>query len=269
MKLINIGFGNLVNSDKLIAVVAPDAAPVKRIVQDAKSKGMLVDATCGRKCKAVLVTTTLCCPPSPQRLFITEQLKARNKRMNSKSKGKLVLYTGSSGVGKGTIMAELLKRNPNIRLSVSNTTRKPRKGEIDGVHYNFVTKEQFEKLIEENGFLEYAKYCDNYYGTPKKQVEDLLNQGYDVFLEIEVQGGLQILEKYPDVLSIFILPTSIDSLSRRLHRRGTEDEKTIAKRLAEAEHEMSFKNRYKYNVVNDDLDTAVNEVLDILEKESK
>ncbi len=103
----------------------------------------------------------------------------------------------------------------------------------------------------------------------KKQVEDLLNQGYDVFLEIEVQGGLQILEKYPDVLSIFILPTSIDSLSRRLHRRGTEDEKTIAKRLAEAEHEMSFKNRYKYNVVNDDLDTAVNEVLDILEKESK
>ncbi len=188
--------------------------------------------------------------------------------MNSK-KGKLVLYTGSSGVGKGTIMAELLKRNPNIRLSVSNTTRKPREGEIDGVHYNFVTKQQFENLIKENGFLEYAQYCDNYYGTPKKQVEDLLSQGYDVFLEIEVQGGLQILEKYPDVLSIFILPTSIDSLSRRLHRRGTEDEETINKRLAEAEREMSFKDRYKYNVVNDDLDTAVNEILEILEKESK
>lgn len=188
--------------------------------------------------------------------------------MNSK-KGKLVLYTGSSGVGKGTIMAELLKRNPNIRLSVSNTTRKPREGEIDGVHYNFVSKQQFENLIKENGFLEYAQYCDNYYGTPKKQVEDLLSQGYDVFLEIEVQGGLQILEKYPDVLSIFILPTSIDSLSRRLHRRGTEDEETINKRLAEAEREMSFKDRYKYNVVNDDLDTAVNEILEILEKESK
>uniref|UniRef100_UPI00386AD127 guanylate kinase n=1 Tax=Ruminococcus sp. TaxID=41978 RepID=UPI00386AD127 len=163
----------------------------------------------------------------------------------------------------------LLKRNPNIRLSVSNTTRKPREGEIDGVHYNFVTKQQFENLIKENGFLEYAQYCDNYYGTPKKQVEDLLSQGYDVFLEIEVQGGLQILEKYPDVLSIFILPTSIDSLSRRLHRRGTEDEETINKRLAEAEREMSFKDRYKYNVVNDDLDTAVNEILEILEKESK
>lgn len=189
--------------------------------------------------------------------------------MNSNSKGKLVLYTGSSGVGKGTIMAELLKRNPNIRLSVSNTTRKPREGEIDGVHYNFVTKAQFEELIKNDGFLEYAKYCDNYYGTPKKQVEDLLSKGYDVFLEIEVQGGLQILEKYPDILSIFILPPSMESLSRRLHRRGTEDEETIGKRLAEAEREMSFKNRYKYNVVNGDLDTAVNEVLDILKKESK
>ena len=91
-------------------------------------------------------------------------------------------------------MAELLKRNPNIRLSVSNTTRKPRKGEIDGVHYNFVTKEQLEKLIEENGFLEYAKYCDNYYGTPKKQVEDLLNQGYDVFLEIEFREDFKFLK---------------------------------------------------------------------------
>lgn len=189
--------------------------------------------------------------------------------MNSKSKGKLVLYTGSSGVGKGTIMAELLKRNPNIRLSVSNTTRAPREGEIDGVHYNFITKEQFEELIKNDGFLEYAKYCDNYYGTPKKQVEDLLGEGYDVFLEIEVQGGLQILEKYPDVLSIFILPPSMESLSRRLHRRGTEDEETINKRLGEAEREISFKNRYKYNVVNDDIDTAVNEILDILKKESK
>ena len=129
--------------------------------------------------------------------------------MSSKKRGILVLYTGSSGVGKGTIMAELLKRDPSIRLSVSNTTRDPREGEIDGVHYNFVTKEQFEELIDSNGYLEYAKYCDNYYGTPKKQVEDLLDEGYNVFLEIEVQGGLQILEKYPDVLSIFILPPSM------------------------------------------------------------
>lgn len=187
--------------------------------------------------------------------------------MNSKKRGRLVLYTGSSGVGKGTIMAELIKRDPNIRLSVSNTTRAPRDGEIDGVHYNFVTKEQFEELISNDGYLEYAQYCDNFYGTPKQQVEDMLNEGYDVFLEIEVQGGLQILEKYPDVLSIFILPPSIDVLEKRLRKRGTEEEDTILKRLSEAEREISFKDRYKYNVVNGDLETAVEEILNILNKE--
>ncbi|MCD8025959.1 MAG: guanylate kinase [Clostridiales bacterium] len=188
--------------------------------------------------------------------------------MSNKKRGTFVLYSGSSGVGKGTIMAELLKRDPSIRLSVSNTTRSPREGEIDGVHYNFVTKEQFKKLIDEDGYLEYAQYCDNYYGTPKKQVEDLLNEGYNVFLEIEVQGALQIMAKYPDVLSIFILPTSIESLNRRLHRRGTESEETINERLAQAQRELTYKDRYKYNVVNDDLDAAVNEVLDILHKEA-
>ena len=187
--------------------------------------------------------------------------------MNSKKRGMLVLYTGSSGVGKGTIMQELLKRDKNIRLSVSNTTRPPIEGEIDGVHYNFVTKEQFESLIQKDGYLEYAEYCGNYYGTPKQQVEDLLNQGYDVFLEIEVCGGLQIMEKYPDVLSIFVLPPSIDTLEKRLRRRGTEDEETILKRLGEAKREIEFSEKYKYVVVNDRLEDAVDEILDILKKE--
>ena len=187
--------------------------------------------------------------------------------MNNNKRGILVLYTGSSGVGKGTIMSELLKRDENIRLSVSNTTRAPREGEIDGVHYNFVTKEQFEKLIDEDGYLEYAKYCENYYGTPKKPVEDMLSQGYNVFLEIEVQGGLQIMEKYPDVLSIFILPPSMDVLENRLRGRGTEKEEVIQKRLAEAKNEITFKDKYKYRVVNGELETAVEEILDILHKE--
>lgn len=187
--------------------------------------------------------------------------------MNSKKRGMLVLYTGSSGVGKGTIMQELLKRDKNIRLSVSNTTRPPREGEIDGVHYNFVTKEQFESLIQKDGYLEYAEYCGNYYGTPKQQVEDLLNQGYDVFLEIEVCGGLQIMKKYPDVLSIFVLPPSIDTLEKRLRRRGTEDEETILKRLGEAKREIECSEKYKYVVVNDRLEDAVDEILDILKKE--
>lgn len=188
--------------------------------------------------------------------------------MSSKKRGTLVLYTGSSGVGKGTIMQELLKRDKNIRLSVSNTTRAPREGEIDGVHYNFVTREQFEKLISEDGYLEYAEYCNNYYGTPKKQVEDMLEQGYDVFLEIEVQGGLQIMEKYPDVLSIFILPPSVEVLEKRLRNRGTEDEETITKRLAEAKNEIAVKDKYRYNVVNGELEKAVEEVLEILHKET-
>ena len=186
--------------------------------------------------------------------------------MNSKKRGMLVLYTGSSGVGKGTIMQELLKRDKNIRLSVSNTTRLPREGEIDGVHYNFVTKEQFESLIRKDGYLEYAEYCGNYYGTPKQQVEDLLNQGYDVFLEIEVCGGLQIMEKYPDVLSIFVLPPSMDTLEKRLRDRNTEDEETILERLGQAKREIGCKDKYTYVVVNDKLDDAVDEILDILKK---
>ena len=175
--------------------------------------------------------------------------------MSINRKGNLILFTGSSGVGKGTIIKELLDRDKNIRLSVSNTTREPREGEIDGVHYNFLTREQFNDVLKKDGYLEHAEFCGNLYGTPKKQVE--------------VKGGLQILDKYPDILSIFILPPSMESLERRLRRRGTEDEETIRKRLAQAAEEISYKDRYKYNVVNGDLETAINEVLDILHKEDE
>ncbi len=188
--------------------------------------------------------------------------------MSKNGKGKLVLYTGSSGVGKGTIMQELLKRDKNIRLSVSNTTREPRKGEIDGVHYHFVTEEQFKSIIPNDGYLEYAKYCDNYYGTPRKPVEEMLDKGYNVFLEIEVQGGIQIMEKYPDVLSIFILPPSMEVLEKRLRNRGTEDEETVLERLHEAENEIKYAEKYKYNVVNGELEKAVDEILDILKRET-
>jgi len=177
-----------------------------------------------------------------------------------------VLYTGCSGVGKGTIMKELLRRDPNIRLSVSNTTREPRDGEIDGVHYRFVTREEFLALADADGYIEYAEYCDNLYGTPKQHVEELLAAGYDVFLEIEVQGGLQVMEQFPDVLSIFILPPSIEELENRLRGRGTETEEVIRQRLAEAKNELAVAQQYRFRVVNDDLNTAVNEVLDILQR---
>ena len=185
--------------------------------------------------------------------------------MNNKN-GKLVLYSGSSGVGKGTILKKLTELEPNIWISVSNTTRDPREGEIDGVHYNFVTKEAFEKLIAEDGYLEYAPYCENYYGTPLAPLEEKLGEGRIVFLEIEVKGALQVMEKYPDILSIFILPPSFEELESRLRGRGTEDEKTVQKRLEKAKEEIAFKDRYKYNVINDDLDKAVGEVLEIIKK---
>ena len=182
------------------------------------------------------------------------------------NRGTLVIYTGCSGVGKGTIMKELLRRDPNIRLSVSNTTREPRDGEIDGVHYRFVTREEFLALADADGYIEYAEYCDNLYGTPKQHVEELLAAGYDVFLEIEVQGGLQVMEQFPDVLSIFILPPSIEELENRLRGRGTETEEVIRQRLAEAKNELAVAQQYRFRVVNDDLNTAVNEVLDILQR---
>ena len=176
----------------------------------------------------------------------------------------MVLYTGCSGVGKGTIMKELLRRDDSIRLSVSNTTRKPRKGEIDGVHYNFVTRDEFIAAADDDGYIESAVYCDNYYGTPRKQVEELLEQGFDVFLEIEVQGGIQVMEKYPGVLSIFIMPPSLEELERRLRGRGTETEEVIRKRMAQAVEEMKYKDRYRCNVVNDIAERAADEVLAIL-----
>ena len=179
-------------------------------------------------------------------------------------KGKLVVYTGYSGVGKGTIMKRLRELDDSVRLSVSCTTRNPREGERDGVEYFFVTKDEFQKLISEDGFLEYAEYCDNYYGTPAKAVDEMLEKGYNVFLEIEVQGGLQVMEKFPGVLSIFILPPSVEELENRLRGRGTETEEVIQKRLREAENELAVAEKYQYRVVNDDLEKAVDEVLAIL-----
>ena len=183
------------------------------------------------------------------------------------NRGILVLYTGCSGVGKGTIMKELLRRDPNIRLSVSNTTREPRDGEIDGVHYRFVTREEFLALADADGYIEYAEYCDNLYGTPKQHVEELLAAGYDVFLEIEVQGALQIHEKRPDAVMIFVAPPSFEELESRLRGRGTETEEKVLARIEAARGELEQANRFDYIVVNDDLQTAVEDVKAIFRAE--
>ena len=184
-------------------------------------------------------------------------------------KGLLVVYSGFSGVGKGTIMKEMLKREETFRLSVSATTREPRPGEVDGREYYFLTKEKFLEMIEKDEFLEYAQYADNYYGTPKKAVEDMLNEGYNVFLEIEVQGGLQIMEKCPDCLSIFIVPPSLEVLEQRLRGRGTETEEVIEKRMKAALVEQEYTSRYDFVVENDIVEKTVDDIINIVKKEKE
>lgn len=180
------------------------------------------------------------------------------------SKGKLVVYTGFSGVGKGTVLKRIRELDDSVKLSVSCTTREPREGETDGVEYFFVTKDEFRRLIDEDGFLEYATYCDNYYGTPRKAVEEMLEKGFNVFLEIEVQGGMQVMSKMPDCVSIFVVPPSIEELERRLRGRGTEDEETILKRLAAVKTEQEYILNYEHTVLNEDVDRAAKEIISII-----
>ena len=181
-----------------------------------------------------------------------------------KNKGLLIVYTGASGVGKGTIMKELLRKNPNLRLSVSATTRAPREGEVDGREYYFVTNDQFDKMIAEDGFLEHAEYVGNKYGTPKEAVFRMLDEGLDVILEIEVKGFLQIKKACPECVTIFIAPPSFEELQLRLRGRGTEDEEVISERLKTAEQELQSKDLFDYVVINDDVDRAADEVLSII-----
>jgi guanylate kinase len=178
-------------------------------------------------------------------------------------KNKLFIISAPSGCGKGTILSEILK-DKNFYLSVSATTRSPRDGEIDGVNYRFMSTAEFEGLIESGNMLEYAQYCGNYYGTPIDKVKENLSQGKNVILEIEVQGAMQVKEKFPDAVLIFIVPPSLEVLKERLTKRNTEDEDTINLRVQTAEKELQFKNEYDYIVVNDVLEDAVAELKKIM-----
>lgn len=174
------------------------------------------------------------------------------------NKGILIVVSAPSGCGKGTILGEVLK-DDSFYYSVSATTRSPRPGEQDGVNYHFLSREQFEEKINSDGMLEYAEYCGNYYGTPKDKVLEKINEGKNVILEIEVQGAMQIRKKCPDALFIFIAPPSVAELRNRLVNRGTESIEVIEQRVSEAAHEISFAEKYDYIVINDDLETAIND----------
>lgn len=182
-------------------------------------------------------------------------------------KGLLVVLSGPSGSGKGTVLRELLTEEENIFLSVSATTRAPRPGEENGVHYFFLSREEFEREIQNDGMLEHACYCENYYGTPKKPVFDRCEKGQDVVLEIEVQGAMQVLEKNKDAVSIFIMPPSLTELRERLIGRQTEDMETVERRLATALEEMKYAKQYDYIVVNDSVKEAVEDIRSILRAE--
>ena len=181
-----------------------------------------------------------------------------------KRKGIIIVVSGFSGAGKGTIMKELTKRYDQYALSISATTRNPREGEENGREYFFITTEEFEKLIAEDGLIEHANYVNNYYGTPRKYVEEKLSQGIDVILEIEIQGALQIKEQSKDSVLLFVMPPSAQVLEKRLRGRGTETDEVIAKRLARAKEEAVGIEKYDYIVVNDDLDECVEKVHEII-----
>lgn len=185
--------------------------------------------------------------------------------MKQNRKGLLLVVSGPAGVGKGTINQSLIARNSDIRMSVSATTRSPRPGEIDGIHYFFKTEDEFQKMIESGAFLEYMRvFNTHYYGTPKSFVEQELSEGRSVILEIDVQGAMRVKTAYPDAVLIFIAPPSMSELKSRLIHRGTESSEAIERRFETAFQEMEYVSRYDYVVVNDILDLAIARTEDII-----
>lgn len=184
--------------------------------------------------------------------------------MKDKKQGLLIVISGPSGTGKGTLCLELLRRQKFVKVSVSCTTRAPRPGETEGISYFFRTREEFEHLIKNDQMLEWVEFCGNFYGTPRFAVQQLLEAGYDVVLEIDIQGAHQVKQHYPEGVFIFIAPPSVAVLSQRIHDRGTESEEIIQERLAKAIQEMNCLSEYDYLVVNDEILNGVDKLQSII-----
>ena len=183
--------------------------------------------------------------------------------------GVLVVVSGSSGVGKGTILKKLVHDNDKIKFAISATTRKPREGEVDGVDYFFKTVDEFKEMIDKGELVEWVNYCGNFYGKSKKYIEEMSKKGYDLVIEVEVEGAKNIKRAYPDSVSVFILPPSFEELKERLQSRGTETPEIIEGRLARALEEQKEVKNYDYTVVNDEVDNVINFITNIIKDKKK
>ena len=183
------------------------------------------------------------------------------------NKGLLIVVSGPSGAGKGTICKALLEKHNDLFISVSATTRQPRAGEVDGVNYHFITREDFIKRVEQKDFLEYAEVYGNYYGTPKSKVEEMLDSGKNVILEIDIQGALKVKENFKEGVFIFILPPSMEELKQRIIKRGSETPESLMRRFKSAYQEINYISKYNYAVVNDVVDVAVSKIEGIITAE--
>ncbi|MCS7191975.1 MAG: guanylate kinase [Armatimonadetes bacterium] len=184
---------------------------------------------------------------------------------NLSKRGRLFVISGPSGVGKGTLVAQVMKKLPNLKRAVTYTTRQPRQGEISGKDYYFVTREEFERLKQEGAFLEWAEVYGNFYGSPKREVEEILSKGHNVLLVLDVQGALTVKQEIPEALLIFIAPPSLDELRRRIKARGTNPPEDIERRMAKARWEMEQASKFDYILLNDDLEEAIGKLVKLIQ----
>lgn len=271
--LLNIGFGNTVVANRIVAIISPNSAPMKRLKDEAKEEKRLVDATQGRKTRSMIVTDSNHVILSAiQFETISQRFESANaSNIVDQSKkitcqpGKLFIISAPSGAGKTTLCQALLDRFHDLRYSVSYTTRKPRNGEKDGVDYHFISKEEFIRGIELDKWAEWAEVYGNYYGTSTELLEKTLASGHDILLDIDVQGMQKIIKKYPESITIFIMPPSMDELISRLKKRNSESDENYALRIASAEKEMACSHLYQHVVINDRLPRAGAELATIIQ----